>query len=299
MLMKKIVYIIALLLAVVLCLSACGNNTNPGNSSTTQNQDVEEKDANGHVVKLSHYNDKGDLVFVHETKWENDRIVKKTSFDGKGNQTASIDYKYDDNGNAIETSWFGWSSGVLMKAESKFDDKNREIERTQIGTGSISTNKSIMEYVEFPDGVDHPNIYSKKTYYPSYPGDRYTVTTYEYNDDYKMTKATTVDQNGNLSYYILYTYENGKLMEYTNYGADDKPSYTYKMVYDENGNKLREDRYDGNGNLQGVSQLVRGQHIDDVIKRLDGIRCGTKGTSCPDQLCRALEQLKQAPLDDK
>ena len=45
-----------------------------------------------------------------------------------------------------------------------------------------------------------------------------------------------------------------------------------------------------NGNLQGVSQLVRGQHIDDVIKRLDGIRCGTKGTSCPDQLCRALEQ---------
>ena len=53
-----------------------------------------------------------------------------------------------------------------------------------------------------------------------------------------------------------------------------------------------------NGNLQGVSQLVRGQHIDDVIKKLDGIRCGTKGTSCPDQLCRALEQLKDAPLKD-
>ena len=48
-----------------------------------------------------------------------------------------------------------------------------------------------------------------------------------------------------------------------------------------------------NGNLQGIGQLVRGQHIDDVIKRLDGIRCGTKGTSCPDQLCRALEQLKK------
>jgi uncharacterized protein (TIGR03905 family) len=47
-----------------------------------------------------------------------------------------------------------------------------------------------------------------------------------------------------------------------------------------------------NGNLQGISQLVRGQHIDDVLPRLDGIRCGMKGTSCPDQLCRALEQLK-------
>ena len=50
-----------------------------------------------------------------------------------------------------------------------------------------------------------------------------------------------------------------------------------------------------NGNLQGISQLVRGQKLDDVIPRLNGIRCGTKGTSCPDQLCRALEQLKQVP----
>ena len=52
-----------------------------------------------------------------------------------------------------------------------------------------------------------------------------------------------------------------------------------------------------NGNLQGISLLVRGQKIDDVIKRLDGVRCGAKNTSCPDQLCRALEQLKVAPLE--
>ena len=50
------------------------------------------------------------------------------------------------------------------------------------------------------------------------------------------------------------------------------------------------------GNLQGISQLVRGQKIDDVVRRLDDIRCGTKGASCPDQLCRALEQLKNEPL---
>ena len=52
-----------------------------------------------------------------------------------------------------------------------------------------------------------------------------------------------------------------------------------------------------NGNLQGISQLVRGQRIDDVIARLRGIRCGTKGTSCPDQLTMALEELKRAPLE--
>ena len=52
-----------------------------------------------------------------------------------------------------------------------------------------------------------------------------------------------------------------------------------------------------NGNLQGISQLVKGQRIYDVIPRLNGIRCGTKGTSCPDQLCRALEELKKAPIE--
>ncbi len=46
------------------------------------------------------------------------------------------------------------------------------------------------------------------------------------------------------------------------------------------------------GNLQGICRLVRGQKIDDVISKLNGISCGGKPTSCPDQLCRALEQLK-------
>lgn len=53
-----------------------------------------------------------------------------------------------------------------------------------------------------------------------------------------------------------------------------------------------------NGNLQGIGKLVCGQKIDDVIARLNGIRCGAKPTSCPDQLCRALEQLKKAPVED-
>ncbi len=47
------------------------------------------------------------------------------------------------------------------------------------------------------------------------------------------------------------------------------------------------------GNLQGICRLVTGQKIDDVINRLNGIRCGAKPTSCPDQLCCALEQLKR------
>jgi len=47
------------------------------------------------------------------------------------------------------------------------------------------------------------------------------------------------------------------------------------------------------GNLQGICRLVTGQIIDDVIQKLNGIRCGGKPTSCPDQLCRALETFKK------
>ncbi len=49
-----------------------------------------------------------------------------------------------------------------------------------------------------------------------------------------------------------------------------------------------------NGNLQGISKLVKGMKIDDVIERLSGIRCGAKPTSCPAQLAEALKQLKAA-----
>lgn len=48
-----------------------------------------------------------------------------------------------------------------------------------------------------------------------------------------------------------------------------------------------------NGNLQAVSRLVKGMQIDEVISRLEGIRCGSRPTSCPDQLCKALRELKE------
>lgn len=44
------------------------------------------------------------------------------------------------------------------------------------------------------------------------------------------------------------------------------------------------------GNLQGIARLVKGLPVEEVIARLEGIRCGVKPTSCPDQLARALKQ---------
>ena len=47
-----------------------------------------------------------------------------------------------------------------------------------------------------------------------------------------------------------------------------------------------------NGNLKGISSLVVGMKVDDVIGRLEGIRCGFKSTSCCDQFAQALKQVK-------
>lgn len=54
--------------------------------------------------------------------------------------------------------------------------------------------------------------------------------------------------------------------------------------------------FDGgcNGNGKGVAALVEGMPVEEAIRRMKGIRCGKKETSCPDQLAQALEQAQHA-----
>ena len=63
-----------------------------------------------------------------------------------------------------------------------------------------------------------------------------------------------------------------------------------KMIVEIEDNKIIDVKIIGgcNGNLQGISSLVKGMDVDEVIDRLEGISCGMKGTSCPDQLAKAL-----------
>ncbi len=46
------------------------------------------------------------------------------------------------------------------------------------------------------------------------------------------------------------------------------------------------------GNTMGISHLVKGMNVDEAIERMEGIRCGNKPTSCPDQLAKALRAAK-------
>lgn len=68
-----------------------------------------------------------------------------------------------------------------------------------------------------------------------------------------------------------------------------------EIIFDVVDNKLRNVQFIGGcaGNTQGVARLVEGMDIDEVIARTEGINCGFRPTSCPDQLAQALKQYKK------
>ena len=47
------------------------------------------------------------------------------------------------------------------------------------------------------------------------------------------------------------------------------------------------------GNLKGINNLLKGMNVDEVIKRLEGVKCRIKNTSCPDQIAQALKEFKK------
>lgn len=67
-----------------------------------------------------------------------------------------------------------------------------------------------------------------------------------------------------------------------------------EISFEVKNNKLYDVAFVGgcSGNTQGLGRLVEGMEVDEAIKRLDGIHCGPRPTSCPDQLARALKQYK-------
>ena len=68
-----------------------------------------------------------------------------------------------------------------------------------------------------------------------------------------------------------------------------------RILFDVENNKVTNVQFIGgcNGNLKGIAALVEGMDIDDVIARVEGVTCGMKKTSCPDQLAQALKAAKE------
>ena len=69
-----------------------------------------------------------------------------------------------------------------------------------------------------------------------------------------------------------------------------------EIVFEIEEGKIKKVQFFGgcNGNLKGICSLVQGMEIEEVIRRLDGIHCGFKSTSCPDQLAQALKAVQNS-----
>lgn len=74
-----------------------------------------------------------------------------------------------------------------------------------------------------------------------------------------------------------------------------KGTCSSRILFDIDNGKVYNVQFIGgcSGNLQGISKLVEGMDVSDVITKMEGIRCGFKSTSCPDQLARALKEATQ------
>lgn len=76
-------------------------------------------------------------------------------------------------------------------------------------------------------------------------------------------------------------------MDYTPKGVCSQ-----QIHFDIKDNKVTNVSFHGgcNGNLQGISRLIEGMDVNEAISRIEGIKCGFKATSCPDQLAQALKK---------
>ena len=77
-----------------------------------------------------------------------------------------------------------------------------------------------------------------------------------------------------------------------NYTYRTKGTCSQAIEFEIIDNKVRNVRFIGgcSGNTQGVSRLIEGMDVEEAISRIDGIRCGFRPTSCPDQLATALKK---------
>jgi len=68
-----------------------------------------------------------------------------------------------------------------------------------------------------------------------------------------------------------------------------------EIQFDIKDNKVMNVEYIGgcSGNTQGVARLIEGMDVDEAIRRMEGIKCGPRPTSCPDQLAKALKQCRE------
>lgn len=203
--------------------------------------------------KFSHYGDDGKLVYWHiDTFDENGRLIHKTAYKADGSQMGDYDIVYNEHGDEIESCWYFFGSGYLMKQVTEYDEKNRKIladsypdeQRNVLG-------HKIFYFYDENDRIEHLEEYSYDSRYQGKRAYRYL----QYDEAGNRVREETYDQEKTFVGAYDYEYdEKGNRIKEISYNSDQKVEFYNIIDYDNDGKVTETRRYDPQGNLKSVEQ---------------------------------------------
>lgn len=199
-------------------------------------------DSAGHVRRMNSYDGDGNLIWYHTYTYnEQGQEASVTSFDGSGNQTGHVDKAYTEDGASLVEYWFVADTGEIAKTVYEYDDAGNAVKEFHY---SLNGEIRSIHQKEF-DG--NGNMIREEICTPE--GDVQSYSTYTYDGagrEIRMDSFNAYD--GTLNSYMTWEYwDNGH--QCCSYNADGTMWSRNVTRYDDEGNYLGYDEYDGAGNL--------------------------------------------------
>ena len=214
-------------------------------------------DSEGRIYKETYRDADGSILGynIFSYDYEHDgRTSIVTHYDENGNEAHSVEWEYDDNGSALVSSGTLHPEGTLIKFNNTYDDERMVHDSFEYLNGSGGG-----EVDRYYEG----DLCTKEveTRYGENSEPYTTTRTYEYNSDNKIIKQTYSDEDGEITGYDTFSYdENGNEVEYAHYSKDynittgqQNDSFLLtnrtESVYNDEGKLIKSVTYDGEGNV--------------------------------------------------
>lgn len=203
------------------------------------------QDSDGKLLKMNGYDENGMLLYYHiyiyraDGKWES-----VTCYDASGSQTSSVLLEYDDQGRCTVGFSMEGATGAVARIENVYDEAGNIVEEHHYSPDGELTHSFICEY----------NGQRQRIRRERYKGTQCTeIRHYHYDAQGQLEREDTCDANGSLRSYMIYIRdEAGRIAEYQNYGGDGTLSWRMVCTFNQDGDPIKEEYFDGDGNLTMV-----------------------------------------------
>ena len=199
-------------------------------------------DSSGNVRRMNSYDSDGNLIWYHTyTYGVQEKLALVASYDTFGNETSHVELSYDEEGRYLIYYGYDPDYGTLCSVEYRYDEDGNEIEAFWYDYTGEKTNYYLSFYDEQGEKI------RSESYGPN--GEKWGYYTYEY-DGGNVVRENHYSSDGELYEYILFEYDSDNhQIQYSFYSANGSPGTHHINYYDDAGNYLGYDEYDGEGNL--------------------------------------------------